>query len=155
MEIKSLILTAILTVLIFGYVGFVKARTIDNSALIAQLKAEIAKLSAQLAELEAQQNSSQTWCHTFNANIGIGKKTGNPEISALVTALKKEGLISQDVNFIEYNNVLASAVTAFQEKYASEILTPSTLKRGTGYTGVATRAKLNSLYGCEKVSTSN
>jgi hypothetical protein len=152
MKIKFLVVFFI-AIIIFGSAGFAKAQTIDNSALIAQLKAEIAKLSAQLAELEAQQNSSQTWCHTFNANIGVGQKTGNPEISALVTALKKEGLINQDLNFVKYDTVLASAVTAFQEKYASEILTQFALKRGTGYTGIATRAKLNSLYGCGKNPT--
>lgn len=40
-----------------------------------------------------------------------------------------------------------AAVSAFQEKYADEILTPVGLPRGTGYAGPATLRKLNELYG--------
>lgn len=129
---------------VFGFSITAKAVTIQ------ELMDQIASLQAQLRALQAQQDTTQTWCHTFNANIGMGHKTGNPEIEALVIALQKEGILEQGVIFPEgYDETLASAVTEFQEKYASEILTAYNLKHGTGFVGKSTRAKLNALYGCK------
>ncbi len=154
MRIKYFLITAILVTAVLCSAGFVKAQTVDNSALIAQLKAQIQALMQQIAALQDQQSTTQTWCHTFNANIGVGVKKGNPEIDALTVALQKEGIIEQGTTFSEgYDENLASAVTGFQEKYTSEILTPLNLKHGTGYIGKSTRAKLNALYGCQTVCT--
>ncbi len=41
----------------------------------------------------------------------------------------------------------AQAVIRFQEKYASEILAPLGLQKGTGYVGYATRTKVNQILG--------
>lgn len=44
-----------------------------------------------------------------------------------------------------YGPMTESAVRAFQEKYADEILAPNGLSRGTGYVGPSTLAKINEL----------
>ena len=93
--------------------------------------------------------STQSWCYTFNKNLSVGQS--GLDVVALQTILGKSGLLPgmtgrTDGNF---DDVIASAVTAFQEKYASDILTPNNLHHGTGYVGAATRAKLNVLFGCQ------
>ena len=154
MRIKSFLITVVLAIAILFFGSGANAQITDTQALIAQLQAQIRVLLQQIAQLQAQQDQEQAWCHTFKANIGMGQKTGNPEINALKIALEKEGLYDS-ANTVSsddsggYDEALASAVTGFQEKYASEILTPYNLKHGTGFMGRATRAKLNALYGCK------
>jgi len=141
---KFFIVSICVLTAVFGFSITAKAVTIQ------ELMDQIAKLQAQLQAMQAQQDTTQKWCHTFNANIGMGQKTGLPEVEALATALQKEGMLEQGAIFPEgYDETLASAVTGFQEKYASEILTVYNLKHGTGYVGKSTRARLNALYGCK------
>lgn len=86
-------------------------------------------------------------------NLGVGVR--GKDVQALMQALGKSGgpqAYSIDergsVEEILYSEAVAAAVSSFQEKYKSEILTPTGLQNATGYVGVATRAKLNKLYGC-------
>jgi len=120
-----------------------------------QLKQKIADLMLQIQrlqmQLEALQNQNKPWCHTFNVNLRVGDR--GAEIAALQTALSRTdidtGTGSEDPAPVFVERV-ASAVSAFQEKYRDEILTPLGLTHGTGYVGPATRKKLNQLYGCSK-----
>ena len=127
-----------------------KAMTVaEIQALITQLQQQIAQLQQQLAKL---QEKPAAWCHDFNVNLRIGDDSN--EVNLLQLVLDKEGVYGPPVSkftdrggyFGEYT---ASAVVAFQEKYASEILAPWGLKHGTGFVGSTTRAKLNELYGCK------
>lgn len=142
-------------VLVIALVGlFIVVPSFGKAATIDELRAQLKALLAQVATLQqqiAQQGGgvgSQLWCHTFNTNLGIG--SSGDEVSALLSILVKEGFATErSSNFSgSFDEVLASAVTGFQEKYRSEILTPSGLKNGTGYAGPSTRKKLNKLYGC-------
>lgn len=109
--------------------------------LIAKLQQQIADLQRQLKEKEGQ---PEKWCYDFNANLRVGDE--GSAIAALQTALKKEGLLDSITN--EFDEETAAAVVEFQEEYKNEILTPAGLRRGTGFVGKATRAKLNKIYGC-------
>jgi len=121
----------------------------ELQAMIQQLQAQILALQQQLAQIGG---TTETWCHDFNVNLKIGDS--GTEVSALRGALTKEGFSGLEAmgGAYEFNETLASAVVGFQQKYASEILTPWGLKYGTGFVGATTRAKLNKLYGCGVVN---
>lgn len=95
----------------------------------------------------ASAQTAEPFCHDFKTQLKIGS-TG-PGVTALQTALQLDGEFSTTVRVTDhFGPRTLVAVRAFQEKYASEILTPSGLTRGTGVVGGVTRAKLNALYGC-------
>jgi len=155
---KKKLSVTFLSLIIVGVFAFVFSVPQVKAATIAELQAQIQALLAQLQQLQNQLNQSQggqttqtTWCHNFERNLKIGDK--GDEVKALRTALIKEGFDPGDIpggyeENIAFSDYTASAVTAFQEKYASEILAPVGLSHGTGFVGPATRAKLNALYGC-------
>ncbi len=126
----------------------------EKQTLITQIQAQISALMQQITVLQQNQTTAAApdtntsgWCHTFNVNIGT--VSGNSEIPALETALGYEGFHPTSQT---YDETLMSAVAGFQEKYASEILTPYGLTHGTGFVGKSTRIKLNSIYGCSSQS---
>lgn len=128
----------------------------EKDVLIQQIMQQIAALQAQLNQMIAQQQGGQSgnWCYDFNVNLKIGDS--GSEILALNNALSKEGLIVDTIypanNYFSEKTKLA--VIAFQNKYASEVLTPAKLTNGTGFVGASTRKKLNTLYSCSRPSIS-
>lgn len=156
----ALLAVGILSAVVFGPLA-VRATEPSQPLTTEQILAKIAELQAQIEELKKQltQNSSSTvWCHTFNKNLQIGNK--GDEILALRTALSKEGILEGIVSGVsdipvEFDEQTASVIVEFQEKYTDEILKPSGLKRGTGYVGPSTRAKLNKLFGCVQINKDN
>jgi hypothetical protein len=105
--------------------------------------------------------TSGSWCHTFEKNLKIDDS--GIEVWYLARALKREDTLhylqgdlehytSNKWMSIEFTENMADSVSAFQEKYKSEILSPNGLSHGTGYVGASTRAKLNKLYGCGNVT---
>lgn len=124
---------------------------VSSADTISDLQAQIASLLAQIKVLQeqiAKQSITSTFCHTFNTNLGVG--SSGDEVYSLSLALQKEGINLG--KFDSYDEMTASAVSTFQQKYRSEVLTPAGLSSPTGYVGVWTRAKLNTLYGCSKPS---
>lgn len=136
--------------------AFTVLPSVASAQSIAELQAKIAVLMEQIRILQGQTGTgSQQWCHTFNQNLGVG--TNNDEVSYLNGALMRSGLIvAGERNGIKsneniYDEITAALVSRFQQKYVDEILTPNGLSAPTGYFGPATRAKMNSLYGCRKI----
>jgi len=61
------------------------------------------------------------------------------------TELASFGVGSKDNETNYFGLITANAVARFQDKYASDILTPLGLTKGTGYFGASTQAKVNAL----------
>jgi murein DD-endopeptidase MepM/ murein hydrolase activator NlpD len=95
---------------------------------------------------------STGWCHDFLRDLKYDQK--GEEIKALQIALEKEGLL-KGLSTGYFGSLTFQAVKSFQEKYKNEILYPFGFKKGTGFVGIATRTKLNELYGCAKFSISS
>lgn len=113
--------------------------------LLAQidfLKKEIARVQAEIAKILVKRVS----CQRFENNLYYGMMN-NPEVRCLQEFLKSQGPEIYPEGLVTGNflSLTQQAVIRFQEKYASEILTPLGLEKGTGYLGPATRAKLNQL----------
>ncbi len=91
----------------------------------------------------------------FSKNL----KTGSfgDEVSLLKIVLNSDKDTKIITKSLDTTNIFDKetevAVNKFQEKYASEILSPSRLKKGTGTTGPATRKKLNSILNNIIIST--
>jgi hypothetical protein len=148
---KKILLVMIPILLSLGLFSSAKAMTVaEIQAQISALQAQIAQLQAQLAQMPTEPTGPVAWCHDFNTDFWYGNS--GSEVEALQIALEKEGFtidISEKSRKF-FGSTTLSALVGFQEKYASEILSPLGLLTGTGYVGVNTRAKLNILYGCPK-----
>ncbi len=144
---KKIFLFSLIALVGFVSVSFVKAQSLGD--LQAQLQALLQQVANLQAQIKAQNGgTSNVFCYAFNNNLSLGS-SGN-DVAALQTALSKEGFTigSNETNSDTFGESTASAVSGFQEKYSSDVLKPFSLNYGTGFAGKGTRAKLNSLYGC-------
>ncbi|HPO68640.1 MAG TPA: peptidoglycan-binding domain-containing protein, partial [Candidatus Pacearchaeota archaeon] len=138
-------------------VGSANAQTAEElQAQIAQLQAMIAQLTSQLGTTTTTTTGTTSIpavCSgiTFTRNLTIGSRGADVKcLQALLnqdpaTQLAATGAGSPGQETDYFGPITKAAVIKFQEKYASEILTPLGLTKGTGYVGNATIAKLNSI----------
>ena len=97
---------------------------------------------------------------TFRRNLSIGAQ--GPDVRELqvilnkdpLTAVSSTGSGSPGLETAYFGVKTAKAVARFQEKYAKDILTPNNLTSGTGFVGLKTREKLESLINLS-ISSSN
>ena len=114
---------------------------------ISALLSVVEALQAQLAVLQ----SGGTISNEFTRNLSVGDE--GLEVLALQqmlndnpkTRVANSGPGSRGLESTYYGSLTANAVSRFQELYASDILTPVGLTRGSGYFGPSTRAKMNAL----------
>jgi len=122
------------------------SRTIELLEQIALLRAEVARLQALLASRVT--SVAPTPCQSIEADLYFGSQD-TLSITCLQEFLKSQGPSIYPEGLVT-GNFLAltqAAVIRFQETYASEILAPFDLIRGTGFVGSRTRAKINELIG--------
>ncbi|MFC1756707.1 beta strand repeat-containing protein [Patescibacteria group bacterium] len=132
----------------------VHAQTIEElQAQISSLLAMISTLQAQLSGLQSGGTSGAVCGYTFSTNLSMGdtgadvmnlQKVLNSDSATQVAA---SGIGSSGSESSYFGSLTKGAVIKFQDKYASEVLTPIGLSAGTGYVGSMSRAKLNALYG--------
>jgi len=118
----------------------------EIARLLAQaeeLKAQIALLQAKLAALLGY----RAVCGPFRENLSLGQKSF--EVTCLQEFLKAQGAGIYPEGIVSgfFGALTRKAVIRFQEKYASEILTPFGYQKGTGFVGPATRKKINQILG--------
>lgn len=113
------------------------------TALIANLQVQL----AGLAEVSVYEGIPSGF--TFEKNLKHGDTSD--DIKYLQIILKKEIGEPTYPGYVPasgwFGPVTKASVIAFQEKYASDILTPWEIDKGTGFVGKTTRVKLNQLLG--------
>lgn len=152
---KKIIVLALSAVFLVG--AFAVATPV-SAVTLQELQNQIQSLLGQVKSLQAQNQTANvtdsaagttaSWCFNFKTNLRRGD-TGKA-VANLHIALQKEGyaIDKGEINNKRFGDSTKSAVIGFQNKYASEVLTPLDKTSGTGFVGNTTRAKLNQLYGC-------
>jgi len=131
-----------------------------NQMTISELQAKISEIMTVIQQLQAilaqvlQQGSGVSnipSSYSFSANLKYG--TSSNEVKYLQiflnadpdTRVSNTGWGSPGQESMYFGPKTKQSVIKFQEKYASETLTPWKLSKGTGFVGQTTRDKINQL----------
>lgn len=77
-------------------------------------------------------------------NLYLGSR--GDDVKTIQDLLIKEGVYPEKLVTGYFGPLTKRAVIRFQEKYATDVLKPAGLTKGTGFVGPLTRAKLNKIY---------
>lgn len=139
----------------------VAAAPAAQAATAEELAAQIAQLQAQLASLMGQlgtttgttSSTAPAACAgiSFTRNLTLGSQGTDVQcLQAMLnqdpaTQVAASGVGSAGNETMYFGGLTRTAVVAFQNKYAAEVLAPVGLTAGTGFVGASTRAKLNAM----------
>lgn len=88
--------------------------------------------------------TNNSTCQRITSSLRMGDS--GPEVALLTAELVKEGLLSQSKTV--FDTQVYNAVIAYQERYASSVLSPVGLTRGSGFVGPSTLSFMNSRITC-------
>ena len=132
-----------------GFVGPSTRKKIDELLAVSGVEPLAGGVSAPQAAPTTppgqalRSGSGQATKATILRNLIAGD--AGDDVTALQQLLLDEDVYPEGLITGYFGSLTKQAVIRFQEKYATEILAPVGLARGTGYVGPSTRAKLNQL----------
>jgi hypothetical protein len=89
--------------------------------------------------------ASMSQCNYITSYLKIGKLNPRDQVVRLQTLLRNTEGLDVDINGI-FDQKTFAAVSAFQLKYAPQILAPWGIKNSTGYVYYTTQKKINEIY---------
>jgi len=128
-----------------------ESMTVDElQALLVQLQAQLAEMTGTTPAVSGDLPAACAGI-SFSRNLALG--TTGTDVKCLQAMLNMDpetqlaasgvGSAGQETEY--FGSLTRAAVIKFQNKYASEVLTPIGLTAGTGFVGTQTIAKLNTM----------
>ncbi len=147
--VAKLAVAFVATSMMFFSVAPAQAQTVaELQALIDSLMAQINSLSSQISGGSSSTVCPYTWSRSLSsgstgADVMALQKFLNGSADTQVAAAGAAGSAGMETSY--YGPATAAAVSNFQVKYRTEILSPVGLVNPTGYFGPSSMAKANSL----------